>query len=64
MSQRPIDIGRAQHFGRRQYSNRHEFSAREVRQGRIVLNTPRRRTVFIAGLVIALLVAFVFVYLA
>ena len=63
MPRRPIDIGRADRFGRRQYPNRHEFSAREVRQGRIVLNTPLRRAVFIAGLAIAVLVAFVLVYL-
>lgn len=63
MSQRPIDVGRAEHFGRRRYTSP-EFSARQARQGRIVLNTPLRRAVFIAGLVLAILVAFIFVYLA
>jgi hypothetical protein len=64
MPQRPIDIGRADRFGRRKYSNRRGFSARQARQGRIVLDTPLRRAVFIAGLAAAVLVALVLVYLA
>jgi hypothetical protein len=64
MSQRPIDIGRAQRFGRRKYSSGSEFSARQTRQGRIVLDTPLRRAVFIGGLVLAVLVTLAFVYLA
>lgn len=64
MPYRPVDTGRPGHFGRRQYSSPREFSGRKVRQGRIVLNTPLRRGVFIAGLAIAVMAAFVLAYLA
>lgn len=64
MSQRPIEIGRAKHFGRRHYGQGPEFSARQARQGRIVLDTPLRRAIFIGGLALAILVAFAFVYMA
>jgi hypothetical protein len=64
MSQRPIDIGRSRNFGRRPYQSGREFSARQTRQGRIVLDTPLRRAVFIAGLGLAVLVALALVYMA
>jgi hypothetical protein len=64
MPYRPVDTGRPGHFGRRQHSSPREFSGRKVRQGRIVLNTPLRRGVFIAGLAIAVVAAFVLAYLA
>ena len=64
MPQRPIDAGRPDHFGGREYPSRREFSGRQVRQGRIVLNTPLRRAVFIAGLAAAVLAAFILVYLS
>jgi hypothetical protein len=64
MPRRPIDIGHADHFGRRRYADRREFSGRKARQGRIVLNTPLRRAVFAAGLAVAVLAAFILAYLA
>jgi hypothetical protein len=63
MPYRPVDTGRSEHFGRRQYTSQREFSGRKVRQGRIVLNTPLRRAVFIAGLVLAVVVVFILAYL-
>jgi hypothetical protein len=63
MPYRPVDNGRSEHFGRRQYASPREFSGRKARQGRIVLNTPLRRAVFIAGLVIAVVVVFALAYM-
>jgi hypothetical protein len=63
MAQKPADAGPG-HFGRRKYPNRREFSGRDARQGRIVLNTPLRRAVFVAGLTLAVLAAFLLAYLA
>jgi hypothetical protein len=69
MPYRPVETNRSEHFGRRedrsrQYGGAREFSGRKVRQGRIVLNTPLRRAVFVGGLVIAVLAAFILGYLA
>lgn len=40
------------------------FSGRDARQGEIILRTPLRRAIFIAGLVAAAILAFVLSYLA
>ncbi len=40
------------------------FSGRDARQGEIILRTPLRRAIFIAGLVGAAILAFVLSYLA
>jgi hypothetical protein len=69
MPYRPVDTNRSDHFGRREdrsrrYSSPREFSGGKVRQGRIVLNTPLRRAVFIVGLAIAVVAAFLLTYMA
>lgn len=69
MPYRPVDTDRSGHFGRRedrsrQYRSPREFSGRKARQGRIVLNTPLRRAVFIVGLAIAVAAAFILTYMA
>ena len=64
MPYRPVDTGRSEHFGRRQYASPREFSGRKARQGRIVLNTPLRRAVFIVSLAIAVVAAFILTYMA
>ena len=69
MPYRPVDTNRSDHFGRRgdrsrRYSSPREFSGRKVRQGRTVLNTPLRRAVFIIGLAIAVVAAFLLAYMA
>lgn len=63
MPYRPADTERTNQFGRRQYASPREFSARKARQGRIVLNTPLRRAVFIGGLAVAVMIAFVLAYM-
>lgn len=40
------------------------FSGRDARQGEIILRTPLRRAIFIAGLVGIVILAFVLSYLA
>jgi hypothetical protein len=69
MPYRPVETNRSEHFGRREDPSRHyrgprEFSGRKVRQGRIVLSTPLRRAIFVGGLAIAVLAAFILGYLA
>ena len=69
MPYRPVDTNRSEHFGRRedqsrQYAGPREFSGRKVRQGRIVLNTPLRRAIFVTGLIVAVILAFVLAYSA
>jgi hypothetical protein len=65
MPDRLMDIGRSDRFGQRQrVAGDREFSGRKARQGRIVLNTPLRRAIFVGGLVIAVIGAFILGYLA
>lgn len=64
MAQEPLKVGRPNRFGRREPRGGREFSGRQVRQGRIVLNTPLRRAVFIGGLAIAVVAAFILAYWA
>jgi hypothetical protein len=48
--------------GQHEWTDRREFSGRKARQGRIVLDTPLRRTIFLAGLIAAVIVAFLLTY--